>query len=115
MLGTRHRTPRTQAFARIETDYFGNKGLLPSDSSRVNPLFTTPLPPTCTHSPTHRRLHAFARIESHYFVNKGFLPADSFLLDSVPKFRHIPAVIVQGRLFLTLGIRPMRRESANNL
>ncbi|CAI5987334.1 unnamed protein product [Closterium sp. NIES-65] len=40
---------------------------------------------------------AFARIESHYFVNKGFLPADSFLLDSVPKFRHIPAVIVQGR------------------
>ncbi|CAI5958092.1 unnamed protein product [Closterium sp. NIES-65] len=40
---------------------------------------------------------AFARIESHYFVNKGFLPADSFLLDSVPKFRRIPAVIVQGR------------------
>ncbi|GJP69230.1 hypothetical protein CLOP_g177 [Closterium sp. NIES-67] len=40
---------------------------------------------------------AFARIESHYFVNKGFLPSDSFLLDSVPKFKHIPAVIVQGR------------------
>ncbi|CAI7814772.1 unnamed protein product [Closterium sp. NIES-53] len=46
---------------------------------------------------SHLLLSAFARIESHYFVNKGFLPADSFLLDSVPKFRHIPAVIVQGR------------------
>ena len=42
-------------------------------------------------------LQAFARIENHYFFNKGFFPNDSFLLDNVPKIRHIPAVIVQAR------------------
>ncbi|MEO6186076.1 MAG: prolyl aminopeptidase [Steroidobacteraceae bacterium] len=40
---------------------------------------------------------AFARIECHYFVNGGFLDADDQLLRDVPKIRHIPAVIVQGR------------------
>jgi len=40
---------------------------------------------------------AFARIECHYFVNKGFFAHDGWLLDQVPRFRHIPAVIVQGR------------------
>ncbi|HEX7670833.1 MAG TPA: prolyl aminopeptidase, partial [Polyangiaceae bacterium] len=40
---------------------------------------------------------AFARIECHYFVNKGFLSRESQLLDDIPKIRHIPTVIVQGR------------------
>ena len=40
---------------------------------------------------------AFARLESHYFVNKGFFPHDGWLLDQVPRFRRIPAYIVQGR------------------
>ncbi len=40
---------------------------------------------------------AFARIESHYFFNKGWLDVDGQLLRDVPKIRHIPAVIVQGR------------------
>jgi proline iminopeptidase len=40
---------------------------------------------------------AFARIECHYFVNGGFLERPDQLLDDVPKIRHIPAVIVQGR------------------
>jgi proline iminopeptidase len=40
---------------------------------------------------------AFARIECHYFLNKGWLSTDSQLIDDVPKIRHIPAVIVQGR------------------
>ena len=40
---------------------------------------------------------AFARIECHYFINKGFLKTDNALLEDVPKIRHIPAVIVQGR------------------
>ena len=40
---------------------------------------------------------AFARIEAHYFVNKGFLEVDDQLLRDVPKIRHIPGVIVQGR------------------
>lgn len=44
---------------------------------------------------------AFARIENHYFFNRGFFETDSYLLDSVPIFRHIPAVIVQGR-YVTL-------------
>ncbi|RLN71243.1 hypothetical protein BBJ28_00007020 [Nothophytophthora sp. Chile5] len=40
---------------------------------------------------------AFAQIENHYLFNKGFLPSDDFLLANVPKIRHIPTVIVQGR------------------
>lgn len=40
---------------------------------------------------------AFARIECHYFIHGGFLRTPSQLLDDVPKIRHIPAVIVQGR------------------
>lgn len=40
---------------------------------------------------------AFARIENHYFVNKGFFDSDQQLLENVPKIRHIPAVIIQGR------------------
>ena len=40
---------------------------------------------------------AFARIECHYFVNGGFLRSPTQLLDDVPKIRHLPATIVQGR------------------
>jgi len=40
---------------------------------------------------------AFARIECHYFVNGGFFKPETQLLDGVPRIRHIPAVIVQGR------------------
>ena len=40
---------------------------------------------------------AFARIECHYFVNGGFFEPETQLLDGVPRIRHIPAVIVQGR------------------
>lgn len=40
---------------------------------------------------------AFARIECHYFINGGFLRTPNQLLDDVPRIRHIPAVIVQGR------------------
>src|SRR5688572_20796220 len=40
---------------------------------------------------------AFARIECHYFVNHGFLERENQLIEDVPKIRHIPATIVQGR------------------
>jgi proline iminopeptidase len=40
---------------------------------------------------------AVARIECHYFVNRGFLRSESQLIDDVPRVRHIPATIVQGR------------------
>jgi proline iminopeptidase len=30
-------------------------------------------------------------------VNKGFLSRESQLLDDIPKIRHIPTVVVQGR------------------
>ncbi len=40
---------------------------------------------------------AVARIECHYFVNRGFLRSETQLLDDVPRIRHIPATIVQGR------------------
>jgi proline iminopeptidase len=48
---------------------------------------------------------AFARIECHYFVNNGFLNSDDQLLRDVPKIRHIPAVIVQGRYDVVCPMR----------
>ncbi|MDQ3755670.1 MAG: prolyl aminopeptidase [Acidobacteriota bacterium] len=40
---------------------------------------------------------AFARIECHYFMNNAFFETDNYLIESIEKIRHIPAVIVQGR------------------
>jgi proline iminopeptidase len=40
---------------------------------------------------------AFARIEAHYFVNGGFLETPDQILRDLPRIRHIPGVIVQGR------------------
>jgi len=39
---------------------------------------------------------SLARIEAHYFVNRIFLP-DNSLLQNVPRIRHLPCTIVQGR------------------
>ena len=39
---------------------------------------------------------AIARIEAHYFVHQGFLGTDQ-LLAGVPRIRHLPCTIVQGR------------------
>ena len=39
---------------------------------------------------------AMARFEAHYFARHKFMP-DDFILRSVPRFRQIPAVIVQGQ------------------
>ena len=39
---------------------------------------------------------SLARIEAHYFVNDIFLPNNS-LLAQLPRIRHLPATIVQGR------------------
>jgi proline iminopeptidase len=38
-----------------------------------------------------------ARIECHYFVNRGFLRSESQLIDDIPRIRHTPTTIVQGR------------------
>jgi proline iminopeptidase len=48
---------------------------------------------------------AFARIECHYFVNHGFLEQDDQLLRDVPKIRHIPTVMVQGRYDVVCPMR----------
>jgi proline iminopeptidase len=48
---------------------------------------------------------AFARIEAHYFVNAGFLEQDDQLLRDVPRMRHIPGVIVQGRYDMVCPLR----------
>ena len=48
---------------------------------------------------------SFARIECHYFVNGGWLEKETQLLDDVPKIRHIPAVIVQGRYDVVCPVR----------
>jgi len=47
---------------------------------------------------------AFARIENHYFVHHGWLE-DGQLLRDVPKIRHIPATIVQGRWDMACPVR----------
>ena len=39
---------------------------------------------------------AIARIEAHYFVHDAFLP-EGALLASLPRIRHLPCTIVQGR------------------
>lgn len=39
---------------------------------------------------------SIATIEAHYFRNNRFSP-DDYLLRNIPRIRHIPAVIVQGR------------------
>jgi proline iminopeptidase len=48
------------------------------------------------HGANDRAALALARIEAHYFVNDAFLAADE-LIDGIPRLRHTPAVIVQGR------------------
>jgi proline iminopeptidase len=58
---------------------------------RLNPDFVTKFREDAAYA------GAFARIECHYFVNRGFLKSDTQLLDDVPRIRHIPAVIIQGR------------------
>ncbi|MEM6290903.1 MAG: prolyl aminopeptidase [Myxococcota bacterium] len=40
---------------------------------------------------------AFARIEAHYFVHGGFFETDDALLRGLPRIRHIPTTLVQGR------------------
>ena len=40
---------------------------------------------------------AFARIECHYFIHGGFLRTPGQLLGDVPRIRHLPCTIVQGR------------------
>ncbi len=48
---------------------------------------------------------AFARIEAHYFVNQAFLEHPDQILRDVPRIRHIPAVIVQGRYDVVCPLR----------
>jgi proline iminopeptidase len=48
---------------------------------------------------------AFARIECHYFIHGGFLDRPNQLLEDVPRIRHIPAVIVQGRFDVVCPMR----------
>ncbi len=40
---------------------------------------------------------ALARIECHYFINNCFFKTDNYLIETVDRIRHIPAVIVHGR------------------
>ncbi len=40
---------------------------------------------------------SFARIECHYFINNAFFDSPNWILENVPKIRHIPGFIVQGR------------------
>ncbi len=48
---------------------------------------------------------AFARIECHYFINGCFLSTPDQLLQDVPRIRHIPGTIVQGRYDVVCPMR----------
>lgn len=52
-----------------------------------------------------RFAEAFARIECHYFVHGAWLGTEDQLLSDVPRIRHIPAVIVQGRYDVVCPLR----------
>jgi proline iminopeptidase len=56
----------------------------------------TLLPKTEAPEPADARTLALARIEAHYMRNACFL-REGELLDAVPRFRHVPGVIVHGR------------------
>jgi proline iminopeptidase len=56
-----------------------------------------PDPAMARHYETDEFARTFARIEAHYFMNRGFLETEDQLLRDVPRMRHIPGVIVQGR------------------
>jgi len=55
-----------------------------------------PSPETVAAFGDERMALGLARMEAHYFVNDIFLPENA-LLDNLPRIRHLPAVIVQGR------------------
>ncbi|MBM4342555.1 MAG: prolyl aminopeptidase [Deltaproteobacteria bacterium] len=48
---------------------------------------------------------AFARIENHYFTHGAWFDHDDQLLNDVPKVRHIPCLIVQGRYDVVCPLR----------
>ncbi|MFL6055461.1 MAG: prolyl aminopeptidase, partial [Actinoallomurus sp.] len=73
------RLPAARAWTRWESE---------TVTLRPHPMWNGPLPDEV--------VTAFARIENHYFANTGFLEEGQLLRD-VPKIRHLPCVIVQGR------------------
>jgi proline iminopeptidase len=54
------------------------------------------IPKPGAEKPETPRTLAMSRIEAHYMRNGVFLP-EGHLLDAVPRFRHVPGVIVHGR------------------
>jgi len=48
---------------------------------------------------------ALARIECHYFKHNTFFATGNYLLEQVPRIRHIPGVIIHGRYDLVCPIR----------
>jgi len=57
---------------------------------------TTLIPSAGAEKPPTPRTLAMSRIEAHYIRHMAFL-GQTELLDALPRFRHVPAVIVHGR------------------
>ncbi|HLW74907.1 MAG TPA: prolyl aminopeptidase [Gammaproteobacteria bacterium] len=53
--------------------------------------------------PANTQTLAIARLEAHYKSNMAFL-AEGELLDGVPRFRHIPGVIIHGRYDMSCSL-----------
>lgn len=56
----------------------------------------TPRPDAIEHGGNEYIALPLARLEAHYFVNRAFLRPDQLLAD-LPRIRHLPVCIVQGR------------------
>lgn len=59
---------------------------------------------TITTEEQKNKAYAISKIEAHYFVNENF-ERDYDLLNKVDKFRHIPAIMVQGRYDIVCPIK----------
>ena len=63
------------------------------------------------------RADALARLETHYFQHRGFFRSDGELLEQAHRFKHLPAVIVQGRYDVITpaknGLEPRPRMAAS--
>ena len=83
------RLPATAAGSRSGRAHAGRDCVGPYETSCA-----TLLPPAA--EPVRANILSMPRIEAHYMQHRCFL-RENELLDAVPRFRHVPSVIVHGR------------------
>jgi len=84
--------PVARELARVSTNF----------SVEIGALF---VPPVLDCNAVGNKKLATETIAAHYFSNGFFLPSSNWILDNIPRVRHIPTIIIQGRYDV---ICPMR-------